>query len=126
MKHLSQDDLVLQFYGEAGTKFERHLRECNECRSRFGSLKQVLETIEPPVAPPLATDYAQTTWGRIRNRLAEPEPELRKRLRSWGWSQSWARSWVPAAAMALLIVAAFVIGRHFPKTTNNAPAIQAT
>ena len=126
MKHLSQDDLVLKFYGEAGTKFERHLRECNQCQSRLGALKQVLESIEPPVAPALATDYAQSTWGRIRNRLAEPEPEPRKRLWSSDWSRSWARSWVPAAAMALLIVAAFVIGRHFPTTTNNAPAIQAT
>jgi hypothetical protein len=130
MKHLSQDDLVLQFYGEAGTKFERHLRECNECRSRFGLLKQVLESIEPPVAPALATDYAQSTWGCIRNRLAEPEPEPRKHRWSWGWSRSlgrsWGRSWIPAAAMALLIVAAFVIGRHFPTTANNAPAIQAT
>ena len=120
MKHLSQDDLVLQFYGEAGTKFERHLRECAECRTRFGSLKQVLETIQPPKEMPLANDYAQVMWGRVRNRLAEPEPEPRKRLWTWNWS----RSWVPATAMAVLIVAAFLIGRHFP-TANNASPIQA-
>ena len=62
MKHLSQDDLVLQFYGEAGNKFDRHLRECRQCQSHYDALKQVLESIRPPETPALPEGYAAAIW----------------------------------------------------------------
>ena len=95
MKHLSQDDLVLQFYGEAGTKFERHLRECAECRTRFGSLKQVLETIQPPKEMPHAREANRReerfqvevqqylpagVWSGICQRRAARDEAVRRRL----------------------------------------------
>lgn len=51
MKHLSDDELVLQYYGESGRRMvdvERHLRSCAQCTRSYDTLARSLNAIAAP------------------------------------------------------------------------------
>ena len=51
MSHLTEDDLVLLYYGEDGTRLvnaERHLRSCAHCARAYESLTHTLSAVTPP------------------------------------------------------------------------------
>jgi len=47
MEHLSEEQIVLHYYGDAEQEEEvgRHLSECSDCRAEFGRVKALLEQI---------------------------------------------------------------------------------
>ena len=47
MEHLSEEQIVLHYYGDAEREEEvgRHLSECSACRAEFGRVKTLLEQI---------------------------------------------------------------------------------
>ena len=110
MKHLSQDDLVLHYYGEGGAGIAMHIAECSECRTNFERLSSMLAAIALPEPPPRGEDYGGEIWRKIR-------PKLNKRTAAIPW---WAlpRRWAAVATVAVLIAGAFVAGRY----TNRPPA----
>lgn len=106
--HLSEDELILHYYGEIDradeTRIESHLRECAECRRANQQLRQVMtlvDTAAPVEAPP---SFERTAWARL-------EPALDARaggaLRKFFWFPQWAL----AGGVAALVLAAFVAGR---------------
>jgi hypothetical protein len=105
MKHLSQDELVLHYYGEhPSTEVEEHLAVCEECRASMDALKRVLDAMDSLEAPEPSDAYGSRVWQRIAPEL-EPAP-----ARWWtGWLAP--RRLVAAAAMAALLVGAFLAGR---------------
>ncbi len=112
MKHLSEEELVLFYYGEAKEPqtVEAHLAECSLCRRQDQELRNLLNGVELPV-PELAEDYAQQLWQRLRFRIAA---ERKSPVKSW-------QPLLMFAATAAVFLAAFLIGRLVP-----APKIDST
>ena len=114
MTHYSEDDLTLYYYGEGRRRadIEVHLGACAACASLYREIAGTLAMIAAPEAPERGDQYGLEIWQRIRHQL--PEQDARP------WRALW-RSLVAvdrlglAAAAALLVVAAFVAGRVWPR-----------
>ena len=111
MNHLSEEQIVLHFYGDAenAPEVERHLAACTECRTEFSHVQLMLKQIEPTEVPEPAPVFEEKMWLNLRDRLPEKGSFL-KRL--FGAQQKWAL----AGVMALLLVGAFLAGRFWPHT----------
>jgi hypothetical protein len=120
MKHLSEEQLTLQYFGDGDRASAQHLNGCAECTSRFNDLKDLLDGVRAPEVPGRGAEYGTEVWNRIRAHLPEREAK-----RPW-WSMT--PRWAVAGAMAALLVAAFFLGRvtRTPQlpVANNAPSTQ--
>jgi len=107
MNHLSEEQLILYYYGEDGESpaAGRHLEECAECRDVYGSLQRVLNVLDGMPVPEQAEDYGVRVWRRIEGRLP---------VRRGDWLPIFPWRWVVAgAAVAGLLIAAFLAGRFY-------------
>lgn len=112
-RHLTEDEVVLLYYGDAGDErsaLEDHLAECGSCRQEFERTGTFLSAVRVPAAEPSA-DYERDVWRRIQPML----PEKRAWIRG-GWF-AWPK-WMTAAAMAVFAFAAFSAGRWFERSTE--------
>ena len=100
MNHISENQLVLFYYGESAeaSAIENHLSGCESCRSELRALQLVLNTIDSVPVPERPAGYGQGLWKRIEPRLAAPR---RRAIRQW---------WIWAPVMAALLVGAFLAG----------------
>lgn len=108
MSHLSEEQLILHYYGEDGdaAESERHVHECDECRELYGSIQRLLNGMDALPVPERGGDYGARVWERLEGRLPP-------RRRFWSWTPQWR--WAAAgAAFAGLLVAAFFAGRFYP------------
>jgi hypothetical protein len=114
MNHLSEEQLILHYYGEEGETLavELHLEQCSECRGLYASVQRVLNVMDGFAIPDRPADYGAQVWQRIAPRL----PPARQPW--WFWPAQW-RFAAAAAVCAGLMVAAFVAGRTY---TNLRPA----
>ena len=122
-QHLTDDELILHYYGETAPAYEQraaeHLEACGPCRGEYVRLQQVLGAIdESAVAVEPPPSFERTVWARL-------EPNLRPARRSW---MSLLMSPAPlglAAAVVVLVVGAFFAGRALspaPSPTDAATA----
>jgi len=111
MNHLSEEQIVLHYYGDAeeATEVERHLAACPDCREEFSRVQSMLRQIEPLEVPEPAPSFEEKTWLNLRDRLPEKGGFFRRLLRAS------APKWAFAGAMALLLAAAFLAGRFWPR-----------
>jgi hypothetical protein len=125
MTHLTEDDCVLHYYGEAGDMKSAgaHLAECESCRRSFEELSVALQAMTGADVPDRGESYGAEVWARIQPKLEE---DLSRR--DFGWrarlgenlsgrgvlaaSFTWPRM-VAAGALATLLMAAFVAGRYW-------------
>ena len=110
MQHITDEDLILEFYGEGNA--EPHLRECPDCRTRFQALQRTLNVVVLPV-PERRADYEAQVWNRLAPKLGQ------HRRRSWIWG---FRQWAAVAASVAVIVIAFLAGRYSPRATEKQTA----
>lgn len=105
MNHLTEEQLVFHYYGEDGDSLDagRHLEECENCRELYGSLQRVLNTLDSLPAPERDAEYGARVWQRLEARL----PTRAARMPALRWAFA-------VAAMAALLVAAFLAGRSYP------------
>ena len=111
MNHLSEEQLILHYYGEEDDALaaERHLGECEDCRTLYGSLQRTLNVVDSLPVPEPGAEYGEQVWKRIEHRLP-----ARRRAR-WLWALPTPWRWAAAsAAFAALLVAAFLAGRFYP------------
>lgn len=110
MSHLSEEQIVLHYYGDADApgEIEQHLSACAECRAEFARVQSMLRQIEPLEVPEPAAGFEEKTWLNIRDRL----PEKGGFFRRFFTSQP---KWAVAGLMAVLLVAAFLAGRYWPR-----------
>ena len=110
MNHLSEEQIVLHYYGDAeeAAEVERHLAVCPNCRAEFARVQALLQQIEPLEVPEPAAGFEEKTWLNLRDRLPEKGNFL-KRL--FGAQQKWAL----AGAMIGLLAVAFLAGRFWPR-----------
>jgi hypothetical protein len=105
MKHLTEDDLVLYFYGETkrAGQIDRHLGECAACAALYRGIAGTLALVAAPDAPPRDEEYGADVWRRIRHELPEQE-----QVGWFAWLQ-WHR--LALATVAALLIAAVGAGR---------------
>ncbi|MGA2328223.1 MAG: hypothetical protein ABSH05_18240 [Bryobacteraceae bacterium] len=105
MSHLSEEQLVWHYYGEAedAAGADEHLARCPECRQAYAALQRVLNLVDGAPAPGLGESYGREVWERLR-------PALPKRRR---WLPlEFPRGWAVVVATAALVALAFVAGRY--------------
>jgi hypothetical protein len=108
--HLSEDDLILHYYGETErgdeARIESHLASCAECQVAREKLVRVMTLVDSaaPIEAPLG--FERTAWARLEPQL----PPSRSALR-WTSSLFWFPQWALGGAVAALVVAAFMAGR---------------
>ena len=87
ISHLSDDTLVLHYYGEMPPGEEAqaaaHLQSCPRCQEGLRKLQRVLAVIdEKALAPELPEHFERTVWARL-------EPNLQRARGGW---RSWRRT----------------------------------
>ncbi len=116
MKHLTEEQIVLAYYGEHDRE---HLAHCEECRAVYERIEAVLAHADSLSVPERGPKYGREVWAQLAPRLDEPPARP-----AW-WRGLFApRRWAVAAAMATLIVGAFVAGRFWPYQTVQPPVPQ--
>jgi hypothetical protein len=102
MNHLSEEDLVLQYYGEPAEREEvqGHLASCEACATRFQELQRVLNRLDASRVPERGDDYGAEVWRQIESRLARPA-----RRPQW-------QVWGAIAAMFVVGIGGYSIGRR--------------
>jgi hypothetical protein len=118
MNHLSEEQIVLHYYGDADApaEVEQHLSGCAECRAEFARVQSMLRQIEPLEVPEPAANFEEKTWLNVRDRLPEKGGIFRRLFTP-------QPKWAIAGLMAVLIVGAFLAGRY---TTRRVPPIDTT
>jgi len=114
MKHLTQEQIVLHFYGDADDSAQvlEHLNACRECREEFERVSSLLGQIEPIEVPEPGAGFEQKTWLNVRGRLPDSAGSALRRFLS-------PQKWALAGVMAMIVVAAFLAGRYLrPATTT--------
>ncbi len=107
MNHLSEEELILHFYGEAdGSDTDRsdiersgHVNACVECREKLAALSHVLHVCTKFPVPERPPGYEQEVWKRLALTPGKTPTQ-------WSW-----RMPALAAAFAAMLVAAFLAGR---------------
>lgn len=96
MRHLTDEDLILIYYGEPGAPVDArvHLAECGRCRAAADSLAQTLDLCNELSVPVPDEGFERRVWQYPRSRWSVP------------------RVWIGLAAAAALLIAVFLLGRQ--------------
>jgi len=128
--HFTEDDLTLYYYGEGPYRVDRlrsrsprrrvdqHLERCPACASLYHEIAGTLAMVVAPEVPERGDQYGLEVWQRLRHKLPEQDAPL--------WKTFWTSVFrhdrlVFAAAAAMLVLAAFVAGRVWPRQPPGAP-----
>lgn len=121
--HVTDDDLVLHFYGEANTEAARidaHLGECADCRENWDALQQTFKMVDSAEVPDAPEGFERVMWARVRPSLPDPangSANRSKAAKSDWWSP---RVWAPMVGLAAVIAMAFLSGRLFSPAAGRA------
>lgn len=130
MKKLSEDEMILHFYGEADdpAAIERALAADPALRAEFEKLKRELEALPQLETPEPAADLAARVWREIRPQIAPRRASIAwPRLRG-DWRRAFAALTVrPGFALAagLALVAAVGIGFLLGRGNRTPTAVEA-
>jgi len=125
MEHLTEEQLVLHYYGEPDSEnpqseaAEKHIAACADCRAHYQTLQRVLNTVDSAPLPERPADYEAQLWNRL-----SPQLPKTKRAGFMGWFAT-HQKWVAASAMAGMLVAAFLAGRVTKQVPASSPTTQA-
>jgi hypothetical protein len=104
--HLTEEQLVLHYYGEPddtpGT--DEHLAECGQCRSDYQKLVVLLNTVSSAPVPEPGDSYGTEVWSRVQG-------SVRVKRGRFTVPALPGNRWAAVAAMASMVVIAFVAGR---------------
>jgi hypothetical protein len=106
MNHLTQEEIVMAYYGE---RFA-HLEGCDACRAELGRIAEVLDRVETPEVPEPGADYEALVWQRLSWRLQGEKKRTRR------------TEWVRWGAVAAVVALAFVAGLLWKENRGAAPA----
>jgi len=117
--HLSDDDLVLHYYGEDVPRAESHLASCAECQANLTRLQRVMAFIDSAPAVDAAEGFERIAWARL-------EPALHTPRRGWvSWFILSPARLAFAAGVLVLVGASFMAGRLMPRAGQERPAAGA-
>ena len=100
-EHISEEQLVLFYYGEAGdaAPIDSHLSQCERCRAEYRAVQTVLNTVDTAPVPERGAEYGTSVWQRIERKVG-----ARKKSRWFSW-------WIWAPASVAMLALAFWAGR---------------
>jgi hypothetical protein len=105
-RHLTEEQLIAHYYGEADQAAADHLAACPTCGAELESLKRTLGAIEAWPVPERGPGYGVEVWQRLVGRdrsIATPARWWRRRITP--------PRLMLAGAFTVLLVGAFVLGR---------------
>lgn len=106
--HLTEDDLVLHYYGELDQAGEAeaaaHLSDCGACHRQYAQLQRVMASIDSMPAPAFSDGFERTVWARL-----EPGMLPRSSWFSWLVQSPGNLAWI--SAVLILVAGAFFAGR---------------
>ena len=118
MIHLSEDELVLHYYGEMSTGEETraaaHLTSCPACHENLRRLQRVLAVVDEGAlsGPELPEHFERTVWARL-------EPNLHRAGGGWlSWFILSPSRFAWVATVVVLVGAAFMAGRLLPRSED--------
>jgi hypothetical protein len=120
--HLTEDELVLHYYGEMSAPDEArtatHLGGCANCHDNYRRLQRILAAVDETAfaVPELPANFERTVWARL-------EPNLRRDREWFAWFVLSPARVAWAAAVLVLVAGAFFAGRLFPQRGPDAPAL---
>jgi hypothetical protein len=115
--HLSEDDLVLHYYGEDVPRADAHLAGCASCQAHLARLQRVMAFIDSAPAADAPEGFERVAWARLEAALPRAE-------RGWlAWFLFSPSRLAFTAGIVLLVGAAFMAGRLLPRATAPAPAV---
>jgi hypothetical protein len=119
--HLTEDDLILHYYGEMSgpeeARASAHLGGCAACQGAYRSLQQVMTAVDQVGVSAFepSDGFERTAWARL-------EPELRPGPSGWlSWLVCSPARLAWLGLIVVLVTGAYVAGRLTP-ATGVAPA----
>jgi len=114
MKHITDDDLTLLFYGEHDdSALAATVAESDELSARFDALSAELKLADNFIPPHRNDAYGAEVWQKISPQLNSGPAESTGRMRSWLNSISQPRFSLAGALSFVLVAAlAFTLGRN--------------
>jgi hypothetical protein len=114
MRNITDDDLVLLYYGEhENSDLAVKVAESEELSARYEVLCNELQLADAYVPPQRGDNYGADVWQKISPRLNAESAPSGGRLRSWFASLSQPRfSLTGALSMLVVAVLAFTLGRN--------------
>lgn len=117
MTHPTQEELVLYHYGETDREpIARHLSSCDRCKRTYAELRRMFGAVDRVEVPARDPAYPERVWNRIEHRLGRTE---RSTWRVWLSPPRLSL----AAALAALVVVAFLAGRFQGRQSVELPAL---
>ena len=88
MNHLTEEQLILHYYGEEGDPLamEAHLDHCEDCRARYNAYQRVLNVVDSLPVPEISPSYEAELWRQLAPQLGATPRHL-----------SWLRRLLPPA-----------------------------
>ena len=111
MSHPDEQRLMEYAAGDAADArdIERHLAECATCRESVEAVRRVVAAASAMEVPEPDAMFEARVWRGVR-------PELDPRPAPGGWREWFSvRRLAPATAMAVVVLAAFLAGRFWPR-----------
>jgi anti-sigma factor RsiW len=93
---------------DEGILVQDHLRQCPTCQAQLKSMEELQATLRVPVDEAVQKETFAWVWQKIEREVQNrAKPSWRESIRAWfGLSLPLRRRvWIPAVAMALLIIA---------------------
>ena len=104
--HPDEADLILHRYGDAvdDAAIAAHLTSCDRCRAEFEQIGSTLDLVASEPVPHRDETFDRQVWDRLRPRLTERPARA-------AWTAAFRSGWGMAAAVAMMVIAAFLAGR---------------
>jgi len=121
MNHLSEEELILHYYGDVGpadqARIDDHLARCGACTAAGAQLESLLQLVESRPTPEPGPGFERDVWARL-------EPHLDSGRDGW---RAWiaAPRWALAGGLAALLVLAFVAGRFSGEVPAAPPGLSS-
>ena len=128
-RHISDEDLLLDYYGEATpeqhAEMRAHVETCAECQALDRELRAVLALVDSEPVPDAPPGFEREMWARLEPLVSGFSRTNEVRLKAdttradTTWSFELPR-WALAASVAALAVGSFALGRVWDTPTTPA------
>jgi hypothetical protein len=125
MRHITDEDLTLLYYGEHDDPaLAVKVAESEELSARYDALCDELKLADAYQPPQRGDDYGAEVWQRISSQLGEEDTKSTGRISAWLASLVQPRfSLAGALSVVLVAVLAFTIGRNGGQEISNEPGV---